>query len=111
MIEKVALLKCTDYNVDLIESKLREGFELLGGEKFLRKLIPNDSKVFLKPNMLSVEKPGSLVVTHNTVFEAVIRIIKEYTNNISFGDSPGFGDSRKAAEKSGLMEVADKVRS
>jgi len=38
----------------------------------------------------------------------VIRIIKEYSSNISFGDSPGFGDSRKAAEKSGLMEVANR---
>ncbi len=107
-MENVALLKCMEYDVDLIEKKLREGFELLGGHEFLRKLIPKDSKVLLKPNMLSVESKGSPVVTHYAVFEAVIKIIKEYSNNISFGDSPGFGDSRKAAEKSGLMEVADK---
>ena len=107
-MENVALLKCTEYDVDLIEKKLREGFQLLGGHDFLRKLIPRNSKVLLKPNMLSVEGKGSPVVTHYAVFEAVIRIIKEYSNNVSFGDSPGFGDSRKAAEKSGLMEVADR---
>lgn len=107
-MENVALLKCMEYDVDLIEKKLREGFELLGGDLFLKKLIPRDSKVLLKPNMLSVESKESPVVTHYAVFEAVIRIIMEYSNNISFGDSPGFGDSRKAAEKSGLMEVADK---
>lgn len=107
-MEKVALLKCTEYNVDIIEQKLREGFELLGGEAFLRKLIPVNSKVLLKPNMLSIEAAGSPVITHFAVFEAVIRIIKEYTNNIVFGDSPGFGDSRKAAEKAGLMEVANR---
>lgn len=107
-MEKVALLKCNEYDVDLIEKKLREGFELLGGHDFLRNLIPKDSKVLLKPNMLSVEGKGSPVVTHYAVFEAAIRIILEYSSNISFGDSPGFGDSRKAAEKSGLMEVADK---
>ncbi|MBU3179016.1 DUF362 domain-containing protein [Clostridium estertheticum] len=107
-MENVALLKCEQYDVDLIEKKLREGFELLGGDEFLKKLIPKDSKVLLKPNMLSVESKESPVVTHYAVFEAVIRIVKEYSNYISFGDSPGFGDSRKAAEKSGLMEVADR---
>ncbi|MGH4138662.1 DUF362 domain-containing protein [Clostridium sp.] len=107
-MENVALIKCMEYDVDLIEKKLREGFELLGGDEFLKKLIPKDSSVLLKPNMLSVESKESLVVTHYAVFEAVIRIVMEYSNNISFGDSPGFGDSRKAAEKSGLMEVADK---
>jgi uncharacterized protein (DUF362 family)/NAD-dependent dihydropyrimidine dehydrogenase PreA subunit len=107
-MENVALLRCEEYNVDLIEKKLREGFELLGGEAFLKKLIPHNSKVLLKPNMLSVEAKGSAVVTHYAVFEAVIRIIKDYSENISFGDSPGFGDSRKAAEKMGLMEVAER---
>ncbi|MBX4272175.1 DUF362 domain-containing protein [Clostridium estertheticum] len=107
-MENVALLKCEQYDVDLIEKKLREGFQLLGGDEFLRKLIPKDSKVLLKPNMLSIESKESPVVTHYAVFEAVIRIVKEYSNYVSFGDSPGFGDSRKAAEKSGLMEVADR---
>jgi uncharacterized protein (DUF362 family)/Pyruvate/2-oxoacid:ferredoxin oxidoreductase delta subunit len=107
-MEKVVLLRCNEYDVDLIEKNLREGFNLLGGESFLRKLIPYNSKVLLKPNMLSIEAKGSPVVTHYAVFEAVIRIIKDYTEYISFGDSPGFGDSRKAAQKMGLMEVAER---
>jgi len=107
-MEKVALLKCTDYDTALIEKTIRDGFELLGGEAYINKLIPRDSKVLIKPNMLSVEQAGSPVITHFAVFEAVIRIIKEHTNNISFGDSPGFGDPKRAAEKSGLMEVAEK---
>jgi uncharacterized protein (DUF362 family)/Pyruvate/2-oxoacid:ferredoxin oxidoreductase delta subunit len=105
-MEKVALLKCDEYDVDLLEKKLREGFALLGGEAYLKKLIPHNSKVLLKPNMLSIESKGSPVITHYAVFEAVIRIVKNYTNDITFGDSPGVGDSGKAAEKSGLMEVA-----
>lgn len=107
-MEEVTLLKCTEYDVDIVEKKLREGFELLGGESYLRRLIPEKSSVLLKPNMLSVEKSGSPVVTNDVVFEAVIRIIKDYAGSISFGDSPGFGDARKAAEKSGLMDIANK---
>jgi uncharacterized protein (DUF362 family)/Pyruvate/2-oxoacid:ferredoxin oxidoreductase delta subunit len=56
--------------------------------------------------MLAIEQAGSPVITHYAVFEAVIRIVKEYSEDITFGDSPGFGDPKKAAEKSGLMEVA-----
>ena len=107
-MEKVALLKCTDYSVDIIEKKLREGFELLGGNSFLRSLIPENSKVLLKPNFLCVIEKGSPAITHYAIFEAVVRIVKEYSENIVFGDSPGSGDTRKAAEKSGIMEVADR---
>lgn len=107
-MEKVALLKCESYDVDVLEKKLREGFELLGGDEYLKRLIPYNSKVLLKPNMLTIEEAGSPVVTHYAVFEAVIRIVKEYSSNISFGDSPGFGDSKKAVERSGLLEVANR---
>lgn len=107
-MEKVALLKCTEYNVDTIEKKLREGFEFLGGSSFLRKLIPKNSKVLLKPNFLSVVEKGSIVITHYAMFEAVIRIVKEYTDDIAFGDSPASDNNRKAAEQSGLMEVAER---
>ncbi len=107
-MEKVALLKCTEYDVDKIEEALRKGFELLGGDAFLRRLIPHDSKVLLKPNFLSVVEKGSPIITHYAVFEAVVRIVRKYSSNISFGDSPGQEDTRRAAEKSGMMEIAEK---
>jgi len=107
-VEKVALLKCTDYDVDVIEKKLREGFDFLGGDSFLRELIPQNSRVLLKPNLLSAVEKGSPVITHYAVFEAVIRIVKEYSNDIVFGDSPGSADTKVVANKSGLIEVANK---
>ena len=66
----------TDYDVELLEKKLREGFELLGGDEFLKELIPYNSKVLLKAKYVSYEEAGSPVVTHYDVFEAVIRISK-----------------------------------
>ncbi|AVQ40586.1 (Fe-S)-binding protein [Clostridium botulinum] len=107
-MDKVALLKCDEYDLKKVEKTLRNGFELLGGNSFLNKLIPYNSKVLLKPNMLSIENEGSPVITNSVVFEAVIRILKDYSSNISFGDSPGFGDSKRAAEKSGLLNIAKK---
>lgn len=107
-MEKVALIKCDSYNVDVVEEKLREGFELLGGDSFLRKLVPSGSRVMLKPNLLASSPKGSPVVTHHAVFEGIIRILKDYTENIVFGDSPGIDDAYKVAERAGLIEVADR---
>ncbi|WP_303859932.1 DUF362 domain-containing protein [Alkalibaculum bacchi] len=108
MKEKIALLKCTGYELELVERTLREGFELLGGEPFIRKLIPLNAKVLLKPNLLMAEEAGSPVITHYIVFEALLRIISDYTDSITFGDSPGFGSSYKAAQKARLIEVGSK---
>lgn len=107
-INKVVLLKCEEYDVSLIEKNIRQGFQLLGGESYIKKLIPTGSTVLLKPNLLSTESPGSPTVTNNIFFEAVIRVIKDYTENISFGDSPGFGDGYKAAKSCGLINVAER---
>lgn len=103
---RVALLRCGSYDVHLIEQKLREGIELLGGDTFFRQVIPAGSSVLLKPNLLTSESPGSLVITDYRFFEAVVRVITDYATEISFGDSPGYGDPGRAAEKSGLLEVA-----
>lgn len=107
-MEKVCLLRHDSYDVDSLERKLREGFGMLGGDAYLRKLIPAGSRVLIKPNLLSMVEKGSPVITHYSMFEAVIRIVSEYSLDISFGDSPGSSDARKAAEKGGLIEVADR---
>lgn len=46
-MDKVALLKCDEYDLKKVEKTLRNGFELLGGNSFLNKLIPYNSKVLL----------------------------------------------------------------
>lgn len=106
--EKVALLKCKEYDPIEIERIIRHGFEILGGDSYVRSIIPENSSVLLKPNMVSIENAGSIAVTNYLFFEGVIRVIRDYTSNISFGDSPGFGDPLHAANKCGLMDVAKK---
>ncbi|MBF7096021.1 DUF362 domain-containing protein [Alkalibacter mobilis] len=108
MKDRVALLKCEEYDPIAIEKKIREGFELLGGESYIRRLISPDSKVLLKPNLLSVEDKYSPVVTNYLFFEGVIRVLKDYSDKIVFGDSPGFGSAERAAQKAGLLDVANK---
>ena len=107
-MSKVFLSKCTAYDLRQIEDKIREGFTLLGGDKYIRSFIKENSKILLKPNMLVGDKKASLVTTHYIFFEAVIRVLKDYTQNITYGDSPGFGEAVKSAQSLGLQEVADK---
>ncbi len=106
ILAKVALLECDRYNLEDIEKKLREGLELLGGERFIRQLVPPGSSVFLKPNLMCSEPAGSHVITHYIIFEAVVRVLKDYTSHISFGDGHSFADSVRIAERAGLMEIA-----
>lgn len=104
--ECVALLRCEGYAVDRIEAAFREGFALLGGDAWVRSLIPPGSHVLLKPNLLSPEPRESLVVTDHRFFEAAVRVLTDYAAGISFGDSPGFGGGRAAAASAGLLAVA-----
>ncbi|QSH40448.1 DUF362 domain-containing protein [Lentisphaerota bacterium ZTH] len=105
-MEKTVLLRCPDYDAGLIEQKIREGFEMLGGDAYIRKVIPAGSSVLLKPNLLISEKVGSPALTHCVFFEGVVRVLKDYTTKLAFGDSPGIGSGRKVAERSGMLEVA-----
>lgn len=105
---KVFLSKCSKYDVKEIENKIRMGFETLGGDKYIRWLIRENSRILLKPNMIIGDKKASLATTHYVFFEAVIRVLKDYSQNISYGDSPGFGEILKTAEILGLKEVADR---
>lgn len=104
--EKVVIKKCEEYDLEEIEEKIREGIELLGGDSYFKGIVKPGSTVLLKPNLLSMERVDSITVTNHVFFEAVIRVIKDYTSNIKFGDSPGFGDPLKAAKSCGLYDVA-----
>ncbi|MCL2321046.1 MAG: DUF362 domain-containing protein [Oscillospiraceae bacterium] len=107
-MSKVFLSKCTDYDLKQIEDKIRSGFSALGGDKYIRTFIKENSRILLKPNMLVGDKKASLATTHYIFFEAVIRVLKDYSQNIIYGDSPGFGEVFKSAQVLGLQEVAEK---
>lgn len=104
-MSKVVVLECSSYEPERIYKKLSYGLSLLGG---IESIIPIDKKVLLKPNLLVGIHPDKAATTHPAVFDAVARIIKETGYNVSYGDSPGFGNPDKVANKCGLKEVAEK---
>ncbi len=104
-MSKVVVMRCTEYDLDQVYQKIDWGLKQLGG---IESIIPKGKKVLLKPNLVVGSHPENAVTTHPVILEAVIKIMKEHQYPIKYGDSPGFGNPEKAANKAGLKEVADR---
>jgi uncharacterized protein (DUF362 family)/NAD-dependent dihydropyrimidine dehydrogenase PreA subunit len=108
----VALVKCADYSADRVEQAIRQAVGLLGGiEKFIK---PN-SRVLVKPNLLTAKEPESGITTHPQIVRAVIHLLKDINVHIYLGDSPSawLGQEGKIElvwEKCGMEEVARKEK-
>ena len=101
MKNKVIVLKCENYDQDLIYEKLKKAVDLL-------KLKNITEKILIKPNMLSARSPEEGVTTHPFIISSLIRIFKD--KKIIIGDSPA--NIEKPIEeywrKCGYKEIAEK---
>ena len=109
---KVALIKCDSYDLNKVKSAINIGIDLLGG---IDSFIKDGDKILLKPNLLASESAEKSVTTHPIVFEAIISILQEKSKEkniekISYGDSPGIGKGISVAQKSGINEVAERLK-
>ena len=105
MNKTVSVLRCEEYNTDLIQNKLREAWELAGGKDVLD---VSGKTVLLKPNVLMDYKPEKAVTTHPEFLRAAIRLMKELgASEIIAGDSPGFQKPGFRAKKAMLGTVCD----
>ena len=109
---KVALIKCDSYDLNKVKSAINRGIDLLGG---IDSFIKDGDKILLKPNLLASESAEKSVTTHPIVFEAIISILQEKSKEkniekISYGDSPGIGKGISVAQKSGISEVAERLK-
>src|SRR3990167_3652862 len=90
-MSKVAIVRCKSYDKDLLFEALNKGISLIGG---IETIVKENSRVLIKPNLLSARRPEEAVTTHPEFVRAVIRMLKERNCNISVGDSPsGYGSN------------------
>lgn len=85
MKSQVSIIKCNDYNSQLVLGAVRNAVDLLGG---ITNFVKPRSKVLVKPNLLMAKGPESAIVTHPEVLRAVIIILKEINCKIIIGDGP-----------------------
>ncbi len=90
-MSKVAIVRCKSYDKDLLFKALNKGISLIGG---IETIVKENSRVLIKPNLLSARRPEEAVTTHPEFVRAVIRMLKERNCDISVGDSPsGYGSN------------------
>lgn len=100
MAEKVAIVKCADYDKNKVKRAIEKIFELLNPD------FP--SEILLKPNMLSARTPDQAVTTHPVILEVLSEILPR---PVYIGDSPP--NTQKTIEyyweTCGYKEVARKT--
>lgn len=104
---KVALIPCESYDEEKVYQAISKGIELIGG---LDSLIAKDEKILVKPNLLSGSNPNKTITTNPSVFEAVLKYLRNNNyQNITYGDSPaGKYNMEEIVKVTELKDRADK---
>lgn len=103
MSDCVAVMKALSYDLPQVTEALSRAFGLLGVE------LPRASRVLLKPNVVSQNRPGQCTGTHPAVVEAMCCLLKDSGNEIVIGESSAFyqgGHTMRAFEVSGIAAIA-----
>lgn len=103
---KVAIVKCESYDETKVYEAVKKGVDLLGG---IEQFVKSGEKILLKPNILMGDKPEKNTTTNPVVFKSVAKLFKQITNELTYGDSPGFGKPLAQARKSQLEPVAQEL--
>ena len=103
MNNSVAVLRCDDYDPDLLMNQMRESWKLSGGKQALD---IEGKRVLLKPNVLLDSDMKKGATTHPEFLRAAIRLMKELgAAKIIAGDSPGFPKPGFKAKGCGLWDI------
>lgn len=105
-MQTVIIERCQTYARETVRAALLRLLAPLGG---MSGFVRPGERVLLKPNMLYAKAPEFAVTTHPEILRAVIELVREAGGIALVGDSPGFGDFRKVAEKSGMLPVIEET--
>ena len=100
MNNRVAIIRCEQYNLEEVYQALSEAVDATGDFNVQGK------RVLLKPNIVSDSHPDKAITTHPVFLEAAIRLAKERgAARIMVGESPGLHTSSFYGKHSGIGEV------
>lgn len=106
---EISIIKCNSYDPLLVQSKVKEAIDLLGG---ITNFIKPQSRVLVKPNLLMAKEPEFGIDTHPEVVRAVIKLLKSIDCKIFVGDSPSVWGKQienveAVYEVSGIKRICD----
>ena len=103
---QVSVQRVERYERGLVAAGLSRLLEPLGG---MGRFVNPGERVLVKPNMLSAKLPEAAVTTHPEILRAVIELVQGAGGIALVGDSPGFGSTRRVAERSGMLGVIEET--
>lgn len=101
-MSKVVLTKCDSYDFITVKNKIKKSIDHLGG---FGHFIKKNNKVFIKLNCVGPFSPELGITSHPIFIQAIIKLVKEYTNNITIGDNPATKDLIYTLKKCGLYKM------
>ncbi len=112
MKTKVSIVRCNSYDPQLIQEKVRQAIELIGG---ITVFIKPGSRVLVKPNLLMAKEPACGITTHPEVVRAAVKLLKEIDCKVFIGDGPSaFGNQAdnvdEVYERTGIKNVAEEEK-
>lgn len=109
-MNRVSLYGCDEYALDKITPCLEKIMDDLGG---LDSIFAKGKKVVIKPNLVMKKNPDAAATTHPAVMEALINILKRYTDDITIAECPGGPYSKERMNSifnvTGMMGVAQRT--
>ncbi len=105
MKEEVSVVKCDSYEQKKIDESIEEALK-----KINFKVKPN-SKILIKPNLVSTNTPNQHSITHYTLIDFLCRYFLKNKCKITIGESSAFyikGYTMSAYKSSGIYEIAKK---
>ena len=102
---RVVLSRVEEYDIDKIYETVKRDINKLIP---LNELITKDTNVFIKLNCVGGYAPESGITTHPRFVEGVIRVVKEYTDNITIGDNPASHSITTVLKKNGIYDLINK---
>jgi uncharacterized protein (DUF362 family)/Pyruvate/2-oxoacid:ferredoxin oxidoreductase delta subunit len=106
MKSSVSIVRCPNYDEDMVLSGLQRSIDLIGG---IQTFVKKGNRVLIKPNLLYGKSPEKAVTTHPSILRGMIQIVREAGGVPFIGDSPSVGSLMKTAEKAGIKAVADEM--
>jgi uncharacterized protein (DUF362 family)/NAD-dependent dihydropyrimidine dehydrogenase PreA subunit len=108
MDNRVALLKCPDYDPARVEAAVRRAVDLLGG---MKQFVSSGQQVLVKPNLLMAAEPDRAITTHPALVRAVVILVQEAGGQVLIADNPFVVPGSRAGwqnlyERTGLAAVA-----
>lgn len=106
---KVSIVVCEEYSPKLLDEKIGQALELIGG---LDKFVKPGMRVLLKPNLLSAKAPERAITTHPEIVASVARAVRKLGADVIVGDSPGGAKRgvKRVWENTGMLAMAEREK-